>query len=312
MALGGARPDLPGGDLGDRLRVEGYRPIGDRPLLSYSATLLGVGTQLVCLGILAEMVTAYNIREADTFSVAETPGIRSAERSPFDGIVRNSSPSKEPRRWTRTLDPEPARRPAAVRGPDRDRRRRPRSRWGRPCGCRRSSRPTTSRGIARSGRSWSAGPTRSTIARGRRTPRTRSRRPTRSRRKSPAPEHFYSSKPPLFATLMAGVIYPFRKLAGVPLDARSSRAGRTERREAGPGRAGQDRVRQGDPAAGDLAGVHPLFQAGDRPVQRRPFPSLPGLLRRGCSTATPPTTGPGSWPWSRGVRELTWSSSTRA
>ena len=31
--------------------------------------------------------------------------------------------------------------------------------------------------------------------------------------------HFYSSKPPLFATLMAGVIYPFRKLTGVPLDA---------------------------------------------------------------------------------------------
>jgi hypothetical protein len=36
---------------------------------------------------------------------------------------------------------------------------------------------------------------------------------------SPPPEHFYSSKPPLFATLMAGVIYPFRKLTGVPLDA---------------------------------------------------------------------------------------------
>ena len=34
-----------------------------------------------------------------------------------------------------------------------------------------------------------------------------------------APEHYYSSKPPLFATLMAGVIYPFRKLSGVPLDA---------------------------------------------------------------------------------------------
>jgi hypothetical protein len=36
---------------------------------------------------------------------------------------------------------------------------------------------------------------------------------------SPPPKHFYSSKPPLFATLMAGVIYPFRKLTGVPLDA---------------------------------------------------------------------------------------------
>src|SRR4051812_25963848 len=38
-------------------------------------------------------------------------------------------------------------------------------------------------------------------------------------KESPAPEHFYSSKPPLFATLMAGVIYPFRKATGVPLHA---------------------------------------------------------------------------------------------
>jgi glycosyltransferase involved in cell wall biosynthesis len=54
------------------LWVLGYRPIGDRPLLFYSGTLLGVGTQLVCLGVLAEMVTAYSIRDTDTFSVAET------------------------------------------------------------------------------------------------------------------------------------------------------------------------------------------------------------------------------------------------
>jgi hypothetical protein len=37
-------------------------------------------------------------------------------------------------------------------------------------------------------------------------------------KESPAPLHFYSSKPPLFATLMAGVIYPFRKLTGVELN----------------------------------------------------------------------------------------------
>ncbi len=38
-----------------------------------------------------------------------------------------------------------------------------------------------------------------------------------SREAKPA-EHYYSSKPPLFATLMAGVIYPFRKISGVELD----------------------------------------------------------------------------------------------
>ena len=36
---------------------------------------------------------------------------------------------------------------------------------------------------------------------------------------TPAPEHFYSSKPPLLATLIAGVLYPFRAISGVPLDA---------------------------------------------------------------------------------------------
>ena len=54
------------------LWILGYRPIGDRPLMFYSGTLLGVGTQLVCLGVIAEMVTAYNIQATDTFSVAET------------------------------------------------------------------------------------------------------------------------------------------------------------------------------------------------------------------------------------------------
>jgi glycosyltransferase involved in cell wall biosynthesis len=51
------------------------RPIGNRPILFYSIALLLVGVQLVTLGILAEHVTAYNIRAGDTFSIAETlPG----------------------------------------------------------------------------------------------------------------------------------------------------------------------------------------------------------------------------------------------
>ena len=61
------------------LRGEG--PIGTRPLLAYSAALLGVGTQLVTLGVLAELVTSYNIRAEDTYSIAETVGPRDAEAS---------------------------------------------------------------------------------------------------------------------------------------------------------------------------------------------------------------------------------------
>jgi glycosyltransferase involved in cell wall biosynthesis len=64
------------------LWVAGHRPIGDRPLLAYSSTLLGVGTQLVSLGILAELVTAFQIRSVDTFSVAETLNEPRSEKEP--------------------------------------------------------------------------------------------------------------------------------------------------------------------------------------------------------------------------------------
>lgn len=50
----------------------GYGPIGHRPLLIYSTVSLGVGTQLFCLGILAELVTSFNLDPRDTYSVAES------------------------------------------------------------------------------------------------------------------------------------------------------------------------------------------------------------------------------------------------
>ncbi|GAC1451536.1 MAG: hypothetical protein NVSMB9_36520 [Isosphaeraceae bacterium] len=56
------------------LWVAGERPIGTRPLLIYSVALLTVGTQLLSLGILAELVTSYHIREHDTYSIAERVG----------------------------------------------------------------------------------------------------------------------------------------------------------------------------------------------------------------------------------------------
>ncbi|HEX8200091.1 MAG TPA: glycosyltransferase family 2 protein [Isosphaeraceae bacterium] len=64
------------------LWILGHGPIGTRPLLVYSAALLGVGTQLVCLGILAELITSYNIRAEDTYSVAERLGTGDPEDRP--------------------------------------------------------------------------------------------------------------------------------------------------------------------------------------------------------------------------------------
>ncbi|SIN89394.1 Glycosyltransferase involved in cell wall bisynthesis [Singulisphaera sp. GP187] len=49
----------------------GDGPIGHRPLLVYASTLVGVGSQFFCLGILAELVTSYSIRAEDTFSISD-------------------------------------------------------------------------------------------------------------------------------------------------------------------------------------------------------------------------------------------------
>jgi glycosyltransferase involved in cell wall biosynthesis len=48
-----------------------HEPIGKRPLLFYSGAFVSVGMQLLSLGILGELVTAYNIRPEDTYSVVE-------------------------------------------------------------------------------------------------------------------------------------------------------------------------------------------------------------------------------------------------
>ena len=49
-----------------------YRPIGNRPMLSYSIALLVVGVQLFSLGVLAELITASSIRSSDMYSIAQT------------------------------------------------------------------------------------------------------------------------------------------------------------------------------------------------------------------------------------------------
>ena len=59
-------------------------PIGNRPLLIYGTALLGVGTQLLCLGILAELITSYNLRAEDTYSVAESIGTADPTRAAHD------------------------------------------------------------------------------------------------------------------------------------------------------------------------------------------------------------------------------------
>jgi glycosyltransferase involved in cell wall biosynthesis len=65
------------------------RPIGGRPLLVYAALALGVGVQLISLGVLAELMTRYQIDIDKTYSVAEQIGPvahdHQSESSPPDG-----------------------------------------------------------------------------------------------------------------------------------------------------------------------------------------------------------------------------------
>jgi len=73
MALGGL-----GLTYRAALWLFGARTADGLPLLIYSAALLGVGTQLFSVGVLAELVTSYNIQANDTYSVAETLGSSAA------------------------------------------------------------------------------------------------------------------------------------------------------------------------------------------------------------------------------------------
>jgi dolichol-phosphate mannosyltransferase len=49
----------------------GISPLHQRPLLIYSVAALLLGTQLLSVGLIAELLTAYQYRDSDSFSVAE-------------------------------------------------------------------------------------------------------------------------------------------------------------------------------------------------------------------------------------------------
>jgi hypothetical protein len=65
------------------------RPIGERPLLIYAGVFAMIGIQLVSLGILAELVTAYNIRPEDTYSVVERIATREVATTTTADVAAN-------------------------------------------------------------------------------------------------------------------------------------------------------------------------------------------------------------------------------
>jgi glycosyltransferase involved in cell wall biosynthesis len=75
---------------------EAFLPLSDRPLLIYSATAMLLGTQMLAIGILAEMLTESR-RNDDTYSIAEPS--RAARPKPWLGPDR--------RRGERRLSDQP-------------------------------------------------------------------------------------------------------------------------------------------------------------------------------------------------------------
>jgi hypothetical protein len=49
-----------------------YAPLHTRPLLIYSVAAVLLGAQMMSIGFLAELITAYQSREEDAYSIAET------------------------------------------------------------------------------------------------------------------------------------------------------------------------------------------------------------------------------------------------
>ncbi len=59
----------------------GLKPLHQRPAVIYSSAALLLGAQLLSIGFLAEMITAYQSRESDAYSVAERIGLSTPTRN---------------------------------------------------------------------------------------------------------------------------------------------------------------------------------------------------------------------------------------
>lgn len=59
---------------------DSFEPLHQRPLLIYSATALLLGAQMMSIGLLAELITEYQSRDEDSYSIAEHTGKREEGR----------------------------------------------------------------------------------------------------------------------------------------------------------------------------------------------------------------------------------------
>jgi hypothetical protein len=61
-------------------RPDMFPPLHERPLLIYALAAILLGTQMLSMGFLAEMLTAHNARHSDEYSIAEETAASKSEQ----------------------------------------------------------------------------------------------------------------------------------------------------------------------------------------------------------------------------------------
>src|SRR5262249_21912992 len=66
---------------------EAFLPLHDRPLLTYSVAALLLGAQMMSIGFLAELITAYQGRDEDSYSIVEQTAAPSTKATEEHEVV---------------------------------------------------------------------------------------------------------------------------------------------------------------------------------------------------------------------------------
>jgi glycosyltransferase involved in cell wall biosynthesis len=77
---------LAGTWIANWLQPGSYLPLHERALLTYSVAALLMGAQLMSIGLLAELITARQGRDEDSYSIAEEVGVSEAHGTPPVGL----------------------------------------------------------------------------------------------------------------------------------------------------------------------------------------------------------------------------------
>jgi len=71
--------------------IGAFGPLHDRPLLIYSVAALLLGAQVMSIGLIAELITAYQGRDEDSYSIAEQTGAEAAARGPWAAAGKDNA-----------------------------------------------------------------------------------------------------------------------------------------------------------------------------------------------------------------------------